>query len=256
MNRPDEALVREVFGRIAVARPSLSKYPSVIDDEEERLEVLASQLISRFPWPIGIELRRLFNCPNLDRGRLDQLFKTIERTMQFLSFILLSQFLEEVISNGAKTSPAFRKEFPGRFRKTTMGNFEWLVRSLGTLLHEQQITPFAGELKHVLGTPFYNALDFWSPERNDIGHYQYNLSQGEIEKRCVEHAERLTSILGSLAFLVNYPLVTVREVRVLKRKRRDASFAHTLDILNKSDSNFVSREARLETFCDSPGVLL
>jgi len=49
-------------------------------------------IIKNFPWPVGVELRRLFSgsMRQLDRMRLDQIFKTIERSMQFLSFVMLS----------------------------------------------------------------------------------------------------------------------------------------------------------------------
>ena len=48
------------------------------------------------------------------------------------------------------------------------------------------------EMAESFNSKFYNALDFWIPERNEIGHYQINLTQEDIEKRCVEYEEKLT----------------------------------------------------------------
>ena len=64
-------------------KPALSKY--LIADEDEEIEdidfrILGEQIIKYFPWPIGVELRRLFSgfMRQPDRSRLDQIFKTIE----------------------------------------------------------------------------------------------------------------------------------------------------------------------------------
>ena len=79
---------------MAEQRPSLQKY-LVADEEEDLIDhrILGDLLIKSFPWPIGVELRRLFSgtLQRPDRGRLDQIFKTIERTMQFISYVLVSQ---------------------------------------------------------------------------------------------------------------------------------------------------------------------
>ncbi len=103
---------------------------------------------------------------------------------------------------------------------------------------------------------FYKSLDFWVPERNEIGHYQINLTQEEIEKRCVEYADKLTYILKQIAFITKYKLVTIREIKVNKQRHKDAKYQHWMDILNSSDSDFKSLEEELENFSDSKAVLL
>ncbi len=99
-------------------------------------------------------------------------------------------------------------------------------------------------------------LDFWVPERNDIGHYQINLVQEEVERRCVEYEEKLKSILIAISFLTRYKLVTVRQISVMKQKHREARFNHFFDLLNSSDSDFKGTEVKLETFIDSNAVLI
>jgi len=46
---------------------------------------------------------------NLDRGRLDQLFKTIERTMQFLSFVMVAQLWEERLKRNVELPQKVRE---------------------------------------------------------------------------------------------------------------------------------------------------
>jgi len=112
------------------------------------------------------------------------------------------------------------------------------------------------EMSEQLDKKVFAALDFWVPERNDIGHYQINLNQEEIEKRCVEYEEKLTFILVRMAFLAKYRLVSVREIRVQKPKYKTASFHHVVDLLNSSDSDFAAKEIEEEAFSESHSVLL
>lgn len=91
----NELLIQNVFQEMLKCKPSLQKILVADDDEEETLDprLLGDIVIKNFPWPIGIELRRLFSASmrQPDRMRLDQIFKTIERTMQFISFVMICQ---------------------------------------------------------------------------------------------------------------------------------------------------------------------
>jgi hypothetical protein len=120
----NEKLIKDVFSKMAESKPALQKY-LIPDDpgEEADIRVLGDLIIRNFPWPIGVELRRLFSgsMRNLDRGRLDQLFKTIERTMQFLSFVLVAQLWEERLKKNIELSNDFVLQFQNRFNTLTLG---------------------------------------------------------------------------------------------------------------------------------------
>lgn len=256
----NEDLIRKVFDEMLKHKTSLSKH--VITDEDEGDEpdyrILADLIIRNFPWPIGVELRRLFSgsMRQLDRMRLDQIFKTIERSMQFLSFVMLSQVTKLREEDKITVPESFSREFAGRFLALSLGNFSWLIRTIGKLMQDQKIEWFMPELATCCDDKFYNALDFWVPERNEIGHYQINLTQEEIERRCVEYEEKLTFILGRITFLSKYRLVSVKEIRVFKPKIANATFHHVFDLLNSSDSDFKANEFNESTFTDSNSVLL
>jgi hypothetical protein len=110
-------------------------------------------------------------------------------------------------------------------------------------------------MAEVLGKGFYSKLHFWTPERNEIGHYLVNLDAGEIERRCFEYGERLADLLSSLAFLIKYPLVSMVEIRVEKAKSSLARFSHNIRPLSSSSANLPD-EALCETFTDSHAVFL
>jgi len=260
MSRINEDLIRVVFDEMVKHKGSLSKM--VLDDEGDEevsdFRILADLIIKNFPWPIGVELRRLFSgsMRQLDRMRLDQIFKTIERSMQFLSFVMLSQLVKEKTEGRLTIPENFSKEFTNRFFVLSMGNFSWLIRIIGNMFEEQKIEWFMPEMSASFNNKFYNALDFWIPERNEIGHYQINLTQEDIEKRCVEYEEKLTFILQKIAFLAKYKLVSVKEIKVIKSKVKDAAFHHVIDLLNSSDSDFKAKEFQEPSFTESHSVLL
>jgi hypothetical protein len=260
MSQINEDLIRTVFDEMVKYKPSLAKMVAGEDEDEEVADyrVLADLVIRNFPWPIGVELRRLFSgsMRQPDRMRLDQIFKTIERSMQFLSFVMLSQLVKEKTDTGMAIPESFSREFTDRFLVLSMGNFAWLIRSLGNIFSDQKKEWFMPEMAENLNGKFYNALDFWIPERNEIGHYQINLTQEEIEKRCIEYEEKLAFILQKIAFLAKYKLVSVKDIKVIKSKVHKATFHHVIDLLNSSDSDFRAKELDEPSFTESHSVLL
>jgi hypothetical protein len=169
---------------------------------------------------------------------------------------MVCQVWYDITKNKLTLPDKFKVEFADRFTVLTMGNFCWLVRSLATTYAEQKIEWFLPEMNEQFDKKFFGALDFWVPERNEIGHYQINLSEAEIEKRCVEYEERLTMILQRIAFFARYRLVSVRDIKVIKPKMHEAKFHHIVDLLNSSDSDFKGEEIDETKFSDSQSVLL
>jgi hypothetical protein len=255
----NEDLIQEVFAEMVKYRPPLAKYlPDKDEEEETDLRIIADLVIKNFPWPVGVEIRRLFSgsMRQLGRLRLDQIFKTIERTIQFVSFVMVCQVWYDVANKKVVLPDQVKKEFADRFQVLTMGNFCWLIRALATGYSEQKVEWFLPEMNEQFDKKFFAALDFWVPERNEIGHYQINLDEGEIEKRCVEYEEKLTMILQRISFFAKYRLVSVRDIKVIKPRIHEAKFHHIIDLLNSSDSDFKGEEIDETKFSDSHSVLL
>ncbi len=261
MPQANEIQIRKIFDEMVKYKPSLARYLAV--DEEDGIEdidfrILGEQIIKYFPWPIGVELRRLFSgfMRQPDRSRLDQIFKTIERIVQFISFVMISQMWMDKKRNLITIPQIVSREFENRFTQLTMGNYTWLIRSFGKLFEKNNLVWFIPEMGEKFNNKFYDSLDFWVPERNEIGHYQINLTPEETQKRCVEYDEKLTKLLVNIAFLVKYKLVSVRDIKVKKTKIQEARFYHTIDLLNSSDSDFMAKEIDEEKFTESNAVLL
>ncbi|MCX6330077.1 MAG: hypothetical protein NTZ85_11290 [Bacteroidia bacterium] len=260
MAATNELLIQKVFQEMLKYKPSMQKMLIADEEEEESLDprLLGDLIIRNFPWPIGVELRRLFSASTrqLDRMRLDQIFKTIERSMQFIGFVMLCQLWKDTKEKKLVLPEGFKKEFQDRIMVLTMGNFAWLIRAIGTFMQEKAIPWYMPEMGENFDKKFYAALDFWVPERNEIGHYQINLTNEEIEKRCVEYEEKLALILEKMAFIAKYKLVSVREIKVIHPKNQEARFNHLIDLLNSSDSGFKAQELEESRFAESSSVLL
>ncbi|MFO7574216.1 MAG: hypothetical protein R6W67_03570 [Bacteroidales bacterium] len=256
----NELLIQKVFQEMLKYKPSMQKMLIADEEEEETFDtrLLGDMIIRSFPWPIGVELRRLFSASTrqLDRMRLDQIFKTIERCMQFLSFLMISQLWKDAREGKIKFPESFRSEFANRIMVLSMGNYTWLVRAIGNLMQDNSSQWFMPEMAENFDKKFYAALDFWVPERNEIGHYQINLTNEEIEKRCVEYEEKLTYILERIAFICKYKLVSVREIKVVYPKYHEVKFNHVIDLLSSSDSGFKAQEIEEARYTESSSVLL
>jgi len=176
--------------------------------------------------------------------------------MQFTSFVMLSQLWRELIKESLVLNEKFANNFKERFSVLSMGNYTWMIRSIGYMFDENNIEWFMPEMGENFNKKFYTALDFWAPERNEIGHYQINLTQEEIERRCIEYEDKLTFILEKLAFLTKYKLVSVREIKVDKKKNKEAIFNHFVDLLNSVDSDFKAKEINENKCTESRAVLL
>lgn len=254
----NDSIIRPVFDAMVAYKPTLAKFlPDGDDGGNFDIRELADQIVKNFPLPIGVELRRLFNAgmERPDRGRLDQIFKTIERTMQFTSFVMISQLLEETIAKNYRPTDGFTKEFSRRFTMLTMGNYAWLINTLGAIFTENRITPFLPEMTRIFRNEFYKKLDFWAPERNDIGHYTINLTDEVTQSRCYEYQEKLTDIVSNLAFFTKYPLVTITDICVLKTKRKRALYNHAIKPLRAASAD-MRQEENCDTYADNHSVLL
>lgn len=155
-------LIQSVFKQMAEYKPGLQKFLIEDDEEETDIRILGYLIIRNFPWPIGIELRRLFSgaMRQLDRARLDQIFKTIERTMQFLSFMLMAQLWEERMKRNITLPDEFTSQFESRFSVLTLGNFAWLIMSICKIFIQNDTDHFIVEKKEIANKKFFDLLDF------------------------------------------------------------------------------------------------
>jgi class 3 adenylate cyclase len=260
LSNVNDSLIQKVFDELAKTKPSISRFLFIEeeDDDEPDIRELADLIIRNYPWMVGVELRRLFSgsLRVLNRNRLLQIFATLYRTLQFLSFVLLIELYELVSEDKLRLDKKFVSELKARFLELKFEDFVWITKQIGEILGGTETTRFIPEAIKNLDEKFYAALDFELPQKNVHGDYQLASSSEEIEHDCIEYQEKLTFILKRVAFLTKYKLVTIKEIKVLKSRHREALFQHWIDILYSSDSDFRSKEEIFDSFSDSNAVLL
>ena len=153
----NEDLIKGVFNSIVKYKPTFQKYlePDEPGDDID-VRILGDLLIKNFPWPIGVELRRLFSgaMRQPDRLRLDQLFKTIERAMQFLSFVMVAQLWEERIVKKVALTNEFTSQFQNRFSVLTLGNYAWLIRAISKIFQQTDTQHYISEISDIFTNKF------------------------------------------------------------------------------------------------------
>jgi hypothetical protein len=258
----NEKFVATLFSQMMKCKPTLARFlpdeSALLQGEEMDHRELSNIITKEFPWPIGIELRRLLSgsMALLNRGRLDQTLKTYERTLQFVAFILVINLYEEQKKNNVALPEGFKIEFNKRFRILTLGNYVWLIHSIGNIFKKQNMELFLPELKELFSKPCIRNANLMVQDRNDLSHYLVNLTDDDIELKCVESFEKLGELLGELAFLINYPLVTIPQIYVKKNRSAPVNFEHHMLMLNSASSSFYGTTRIFDRFTDTPSVLL
>lgn len=212
---------------------------------------ISNRIIQSFPWPIGVEIRRLFSGDRREKNkeRLEQALKVAEKATQFLALILLAQLWEEGRSKKIKITSDFHQQFMG-IDKPSFGIWAGIVRSIYLIFENENIHPFADPFtKNYSSKSFMNQLTRLVESRNNEMHFYKQSDAEEVE-------EVLTDFLCNISFLVKYKLIAVSEIEVFKTRLSKVRFKHSLRILNSPHEDFSSEDKNFESFFESHAILL
>jgi hypothetical protein len=212
---------------------------------------VSNRIIQSFPWPIGVEIRRLFSGDRRERNkeRLEQALKVAEKATQFLALILLAQLWEEGKAKKINITADFHRQFTG-IDKPSFGIWAGIVRSIYLIFESENIPPFANPFtKNYSAKSFIKQVERLVEIRNSEAHFYKQSDADELE-------EVLTDFLCNISFLVRYKLIAVSEIEVLKTRLSKVSFKHSLRILNSPHEDFSSEDKSYESFFESHAILL
>ena len=213
---------------------------------------VGNSIIEVFPWPIGIELRRLFSGSiEQNKERVDQALKLAEKASQFLALILISQLWEEVKSNKITISPDFAGRFKSFFGTPAFGTWVSIVDSIHAIFEEHSITPFTEQFgnKQFSAKKLSGEMKTLVSMRNGEHHYTKKYYGDEVE-------EILTNMLCSLSFLVRFKLVTVSKIEVAKSRLKNVMYNHSLRMLTGIHDDFTNNREKYESYFETPAVML
>lgn len=211
--------------------------------------MLANFIIQDFPWPIGVELRRLFSGDRIkrDKQRIEQIFVTAERSAQVVCFCFMAQYWNEQRKKTFPFSTDFQAQING-FRRPSFGVYVGFFEPFIISLKEKNIASFL-EIDDKKAERVLTLFNDFVEKRNDVQHQKGNTSCENLEKILID-------LLKELAFLAKYKLVTIKEIKVVNPLFKPVSFKHTISLLNSQHEDFNAIEQNFDFFFDSHSVLI
>ena len=259
----------------------LAAYNKNLDEElnKEILDIpsIKREIIDVFPTPIGEQLRILFtrsnNSKELDDmeffnvSRLKQIAVTYRTTLQFISFIMLSQLWDSKYQNKSlkisKDQLAVFKIFFDLNSNTYLDfDHATLINTIGEIFDKGQITCFIEELKSFKISPeqdekLFQANQFMIDLQSKL--LKENVDINQIEDLCIKAEGYLGELIKKTAFLVNYKLITIKNIEIIKRRHESVRYKHKQIILNRAltvaTTGVAEVGVELDNFSDNKSVV-
>ncbi len=244
----------------------------LIDSEGNQLDDrnLLALIIGNYPWSIGSQLRRLVSrdeeMNSFSILRLEQIINTYVISSQLLFYIILSQVWDEKRKFGAKFPLNTHFLDALSLHETNFKQFDYFaqIRQILQELEENNIPFFVKELKTIQDgfkekKDFYNAYLYLESLRSRLLSPDSKNLEAEAAQLCADAEYSLSIIIGKMAFLINYQMLTVRDILIHKAPHQDAEFKHIMGNLKAQDNDFLSlfKEPKAyHSFVDSRSVIL
>lgn len=246
----------------------------LVDSEGNDLDDrnLLALIIGNYPWSIGSQLRRLVSrdddMNNFSIVRLEQIVNSYVIASQVLFYIILSQVWGEKrkFDKEGKVFPINTHFLDAlSLHEDNFKQFDYLaqIRQIIEQLDEYNITFFVEELNLILKEfktkkEFYNSYMYLESLRSRLIEDGANL-EAEVPQLCVDAEYCLSIVIGKMAFLIKYQMLTVRDILINKAPHREPVFKHIMGNLKAQDNDFLSlfKEPKsYERFVDSRSVIL
>ena len=213
----------------------------------------------RFPYPIAVECRKLstIEYAEKDEKRLKRLLQVAERTVHFLSFILLSDLLEHGRSGKLVVSKALQADFKQRFRGVSFGTSIHILRESIRTGEANGIEFFVREISELLATEgdrsggFFPSVNELVKLRNQLAHEKSKPNPAMLREFCESTEDHLNRILQAVEFLASYNLLWVGEIQVNKQRWKAPQFRHKFSRVVGMSDIFKSMERDYPEYMDS-----
>lgn len=198
-------------------------------------------IIQNFPWYIGAQIGLLAQPEHrrMDIKRLACLISTYTFTSQMLYFFLLSNFWDEHKRLKIKAAQSVLGGL--NFTKETFSSVDYLQHFLKIyqlLLHSEaqlfiaEIEALAYKLQDQTSNT-YKAWQFFERTRRQ---YLTDHQPTDFNKTLVLAEQALAVLLRDIAFMVNYEMVTVRDISINKSRTAQETFELDIGRLHAADT--------------------
>lgn len=247
----------------------------LVDSEGNDLDDrnLLALIIGNYPWSIGSQLRRLVSrddeMNSFSIFRLEQIVNTYVIASQVLFYIILSQLWEE-----KKRKDDENKDFPIgthfldalTLHENNFKQFDYFaqIRQIVQELEENEIDLFVKEVDSLQKSfkekkEFYNAYMYLESLRSRLLSPDNTNLINEAAQICADAEYCLSVVIGKMAFLINYQMLTVRDILINKAPHTPPEFKHIMGNLKAQDNDFLSlfKEPKgYVNYVDSRSVIL
>lgn len=257
----NQFLVEPLYEALALHQPELLARNEWKNKDLRRIKLV---IIESFPYPISVNLRKLFsNTPEImafSEARIRQLLQTYYDTRNFLAIVLLSELWEIQTRNaGFMIDSSVLEQIKTFLSQTTNARQESAWELCKSLLGEIEFggeNLFVSELADLLSV-MKDENSQWHKACQFLDGQDFKLNVGEAKKVILESEEHLAVILRHLAFWVKYKLQVVKNILFHKVRTQEATYQHSILFFNHQNEA-LSEDERQEAqfFTDSRSVIL
>ncbi len=251
------------------ANPAIEEKTVDANGNELSERQLLALIIGNYPWMIGSQLRRLVSrdedMSKVTLKRVEQMVNTYVITSKMLYYILLSQVWKEVSEEKLDPSSSYLDALS--LTEENYLDFDYISRSKQLMkdLKDNKIPFFIKEYNDIYDAlnekeEFFDAYLYLESLKNRLNNANNTTNlQNELWEICADAEYFLHVVVGKAAFLINYQMLTVRDIIISNPRHSDATFKHNMGNLKAQDNDFLSLYKEPKTynlFVDSRSVIL
>ena len=215
--------------------PDLEEEAESLEDEREYLDLI----IVKFPWNIGSQISILVsNDPQMSNPgleRLKQIVSTYISCIQLVYFSLVSQVWEEQESGVDISAPLDLRDVSSISRED-FPTYDY-IRHFMQLMEAMTVEPFIPEFRKLHAElsskgEVYDGYLYLESIRQQLFAETTAQLEAEIAHVCADAEYALYLMLSKLAFLVKYPMVTIRNIQIFHPRHKKPTYRHQMGRLN------------------------
>lgn len=231
------------------------------NDQRQKLNLI----IELFPKVIGDQIRLLILKEHYTFSiqRLEQIISIYLSLGQVLYFTLTSQLWNQLKENNPKKR---EKDFSFDLMLTKDKFIEFdYFKAIKEIVKKIE-SPFFPELINILNEnmggdfqEFISAYQYLESLKEKLINNEIKTLNNNLTLFCEEAEFNLAILLSRLSFLVNYPIISVREIKVDKPRHKSAKFKHFVGFLNGKESSkvVISKTPHIyDQFMDTGSILI
>lgn len=262
---PTDHLVQEL---IEVLGEQDRTFADLRKRQEVDARLLRRTIVDRFPAIIGEPLRNLLALSDFGTFQhLESLSNIYTALTRYLTTILIAQLWEFKLHRSELSPSRFLQQLIRQFVRPSNreeASSTDQVELSRVILDLFDIHGLMGQALVAEWPIFHEALKTNSDLQRAMKVlselqpliYQRSISREEIESLCVQAEIHLAVFMGRTAFIIHYPLLSVKDVEVVEPLFEKAQFRHQVVSLDKITAGYTDQLLESSNFTDTRSVIL